>query len=67
MTEIIGGLATILISYIAYNGKRLIDKFDRFEKSIQDIMIDNVGNKKDIEVLRRDVDDHEVRITQLEK
>lgn len=67
MTEIIGGLVTLLISYIAYNGKRLIDKFDRFEKTIQDIMMDNISHKKDIEVLRRDVDDHEVRITQLEK
>ena len=67
MTEIIGGLATLLISYIAYNGKRLIDKFDRFEKTIQDITMDNISHKKDIEVLRRDVDDHEVRITQLEK
>lgn len=67
MLEIIGILITVIASYIGWNGKRLIDRIDRFEKIIQDIIIQNVGDKKDIEVLRRDVDDHEVRITNLER
>lgn len=67
MLEIIGILITIIAGYIGWNGKRLIDRIDRFEKIVQDIIIQNVGDKKDIQVLRRDVDDHEVRITNLER
>ena len=67
MLEIIGVLITIIAGYIGWNGKRLIDRIDRFEKIVQDIIIQNVGDKKDIEILRRDVDEHEVRITNLER
>lgn len=67
MLEIIGILITIIAGYIGWNGKRLIDRIDRFEKIVQDMIIANVGDKKDIDFLRRDVDDHEVRITNLEK
>lgn len=67
MLEIIGILITIIAGYIGWNGKRLIDRIDRFEKIVQDMIISNVGDKKDIDFLRRDVDNHEVRITNLEK
>ena len=67
MLEIIGILITIIAGYIGWNGKRLIDRIDRFEKIVQDMIVANVGDKKDIDFLRRDVDNHEVRITNLEK
>jgi hypothetical protein len=66
-TELIGILISGLLAVIGYNGQRLIGRMDRFEKKIQDIIIANVTDKKDIEVLRRDVDDHEARITNLER
>lgn len=67
MLEIIGVLITVIAGYIGWNGKRLIDRIDRFEKIVYDLIIQNVTDKKDIEVLRKDVDDHEVRITNLER
>jgi hypothetical protein len=67
MLEIIGILITLIAGYIGWNGKRLIDRIDRFERIVQDLIVANVGDKKDIEILRRDVDGHEVRITNLEK
>lgn len=66
-TEMIGILISGLLAVIGYNGQRLINRMDRFEKKIQDLIIANVTDKKDIEVLRKDVDDHEVRITNLER
>jgi hypothetical protein len=66
-TELIGILISGLLAVIGYNGQRLINRMDRFEKKIQDIIIANVTDKKDIEVLRKDVDDHELRITDLER
>lgn len=66
-TELIGVLISGLLAVIGYNGQRLINRMDRFEKKIQDLFIANVTDKKDIEVLRKDVDDHEVRITNLER
>lgn len=66
-TELIGVLISGLLAVIGYNGQRLINRMDRFEKKIQDLIIANVTDKKDIEVLRKDVDDHELRITNLER
>jgi hypothetical protein len=66
-TEFIGVLMSGLLAVIGYNGQRLINRMDRFEKKIQDIIIANVTDKKDIEILRKDVDDHEHRITDLER
>ena len=65
--EFIGVLMSGLLAVIGYNGQRLINRMDRFEKKIQDIIIANVTDKKDIEILRKDVDDHEHRITDLER
>ena len=66
-SEILNYVIAALLAYIGFNGKQLINRIDKFEKKAEDIMISSVGDKKDIEILRRDVDDHEVRITQLEK
>jgi hypothetical protein len=45
----------------------MIDKIDIFEKRMSDILISDMANKKDIEVLKTDVKDHEVRISKLEQ
>jgi hypothetical protein len=59
-------LITIVIGLITYVSKRMIDRLDKFEKTVQDILISDVINKKDIETLKSDVEDHEIRISKLE-
>ena len=64
LTNLLIGIVIALISYVS---KRMIDKMDLFEKRIADILISDMANKKDIEVLKTDVKDHEVRISKLEQ
>ena len=64
LTNLLIGIVIGLISFVS---KRLIDKLDSFEKKVQDILISDVGNKKDIEILKSDVKNHEVRIKHLEE
>lgn len=64
ITNILIGIVIGLISFVS---KRLIDKIDSFEKSVQNILINDMAVKKDIERIKEDVDDHETRITNLEK
>jgi len=64
LTNVLIGLLITLISFL---GKRLVDKLDDFEKAVQNILISDVEVKKDIEVMKEDIVDHEVRITKLEK
>lgn len=64
LTNILIGL---LIAIIGYIGKRLIGKIDKFEQTVQGILMSDVSNKKDIERLKDDITDHEVRIVRLEK
>lgn len=59
-------LITILIALISWLAKRLIDKIDKFEQTVQDILMSDIVNKKEIEVLKEDVKDHEIRISKLE-
>ena len=59
-------LISVVIGLIAYVSKRMIDRLDKFEKIVQDILISDVINKKDIETLKSDVEDHEIRISKLE-
>jgi hypothetical protein len=59
-------LITIVIGLITYVSKRMIDRLDKFERTVQDILISDVINKKDIETLKSDVEDHEIRISKLE-
>jgi hypothetical protein len=63
LTNLLIGIVIALISYVS---KRMIDKMDLFEKRISDILLSDMANKKDIEVLKTDVKDHEVRISKLE-
>jgi hypothetical protein len=64
LTNILIGL---LIAIIGYIGKMLIGKIDKFEQTVQNILLSDVSNKKDIERLKDDITDHEVRIVRLEK
>jgi hypothetical protein len=64
LTNLLIGIVIALISYVS---KRMIDKMDIFEKRISEILISDMANKKDIEVLKTDVKDHEVRISKLEQ
>jgi hypothetical protein len=64
LTNVLIGL---LIAIIGYIGKMLIGKIDKFEQTVQGILMSDVSNKKDIERLKDDITDHEVRIVRLEK
>jgi hypothetical protein len=59
-------LIFILIGLIGYISKAVLVKIEKFEKTIQDILMSDVSNKKDIERLRDDVDSHEIRLVKLE-
>lgn len=65
--EILGYVITMLLGYVGYNGQQLIKKMERFERKMEEVIIASIGDRKDIDVLRRDVDNHDVRITKLEK
>lgn len=64
--ELTNWLILIVIGIVGYLGKTFISKLDRFERKVENILLDNVSHKKDIERLTSDVDDHEKRITKLE-
>jgi hypothetical protein len=64
LTNLLIGIVIALISFVS---KRLIDKLDQFEKKVQDILISDVGNKKDIEVIKSDLKNHDIRISKLEE
>jgi len=59
-------LIGIVITMLGYLGKRMIEKLDAFEHAVQDILISDIANKKDIEALKEDVRDHEERLVKLE-
>ena len=60
-------LIVALIGIIGFIGKKMISKIDRFEKVVQEILLNDVADRKDIEYMKDSLDNHEVRITQLEK
>jgi len=64
--ELTNWLMLIVIGVIGYLGQTFISKLDRFEKKVENILLDNVVHSKDIERLSADVDDHEKRISKLE-
>jgi cell division protein FtsB len=64
--ELTNWLILIVIGIVGYLGQTFIQRLDRFEKKVENILIDNVSHSKDIERLSADVDDHEKRITKLE-
>jgi hypothetical protein len=64
--ELTNLLIGIVIALITYVSKRMIDKMDAFEQKLSDILMSDVANKKDIEVLKKNIDDHETRLQKLE-
>jgi hypothetical protein len=64
--ELTNWLILIVIGIVGYLGQTFISKLDRFEKKVENILLDNVIHSKDIERLTADVDDHEKRISKLE-
>jgi len=64
--ELTNWLILIVIGIVGYLGQTFISKLDRFERKVENILLDNVGHTKDIERLTADVDDHEKRISKLE-
>jgi hypothetical protein len=59
-------LIGIVISLIIFVAKLFIQKLDKFERIVQSILLSDVGLKKDIEVIKEDLKDHETRIQKLE-
>jgi hypothetical protein len=59
-------LMTGILAMIGFVSNIFIKKMDRFEKKMEEILMSNVGINKDIEVIKTDIVDHEVRITNLE-
>ena len=64
--ELTNWLILIVIGIVGYLGQTFIQKLDRFEKKVENILLDNVVHSKDIERLSADIEDHEKRITKLE-
>jgi hypothetical protein len=59
-------LMTAIFALVAFVSNIFIKKIDRFEKKIEQILLSDVAINKDIEVMKTDIVDHEVRITNLE-
>jgi len=59
-------LMTAIFALVAFVSNVFIKKIDRFEKKIEQILLSDVAINKDIEVIKTDIVDHEVRITNLE-
>ncbi|CAB4149042.1 hypothetical protein UFOVP535_41 [uncultured Caudovirales phage] len=60
-------LMTAIFALVAFVSNIFIKKIDRFEKKIEQILLSDVAINKDIEVMKTDIDNHETRITNLEK
>jgi len=59
-------LITAIFALVAFVSNMFLKKIDRFEKKIEQILLSDVAINKDIEVMKIDIVDHEVRITNLE-
>jgi hypothetical protein len=59
-------LMTAIFALVAFVSNIFLKKIDRFEKKIEQILLSDVAINKDIEVIKTDIVDHEVRITNLE-
>jgi hypothetical protein len=59
-------LMTAIFALVAFVSNIFLKKIDRFEKKIEQILLSDVAINKDIEVIKTDIVDHEVRITHLE-
>jgi len=64
--ELTNLLIIILISLVGFIANLFVKKIERFEKTIQNILISDVANKKDINSIQVELDNHERRIIKLE-
>lgn len=64
--ELTNWLIVIVIGIVGWIGKVMIDKMEKFEKKVEDILLNSVSQGKDIDHLNEKVSDHEVRISKLE-
>lgn len=60
-------LMTAIFALVAFVSNIFIKKIDRFEKKIEQILLSDVAINKDIDVMKSDIENHETRITNLEK
>ena len=60
-------LMTAIFGLIAFVSNIFLKKIDRFEKKIEQILLSDVALNKDVEGIKKDIDNHELRITNLEK
>jgi len=59
-------LMTAIFGLVAFVSKIFLTKMDRFDKKIERILMSDVALTKDVENIKEDIKDHEVRITKLE-
>jgi len=64
--ELTNLLIIILISLVGFIANLFVKKIERFERTIQNILISDVANKKDINSIQVELDNHERRIIKLE-
>lgn len=64
--ELTNLLIIILISLVGFIANLFVKKIERFERTIQNILISDVANKKDINSIQVELDNHERRIVKLE-
>lgn len=60
-------LLSFLIALLSFMGKAMYDKIEKLINEIRQIMLNDVANKKDIDMLKDSVKDHEHRLINLEK
>jgi hypothetical protein len=65
-TMVTNFLMTAIFALVAFVSNIFLKKIDRFEKKIEQILMSDVAINKDIEMIKSDVDNHEVRINNLE-
>ena len=59
-------LLSFLIALLSFMGKAMYDKIEKLINEIRQIMLNDVANKKDIDMLKDTVKDHEHRLNHLE-
>lgn len=60
-------LLVTLIALLGTIAKIFYDKLVSFEKRMEDIFLQDMSNKKDIQFMTKTLDDHEIRISELEE
>jgi uncharacterized membrane-anchored protein YhcB (DUF1043 family) len=64
--EVTNILIGLLIAIIGYVWQRFEKRMDKFEQTVQNILLSDISHQKDIDSLKENYKDHENRITKLE-